>query len=152
MLRGDQALLDLKAHLSRAQSKMKQEADKHSWDVQFDVSDLVYLKFCPYRLLSLVHRRNKKLAPKYFGPFCILQCVHPIAYKLDFPPSAQIHPVFHVSQLKKAIGNGVTSYSLTSQLSSNFEWELQPSSVLGIRQHSTTGTGDVLVHWKDLPD
>jgi hypothetical protein len=43
-----------------------------------------------------------KLAPRYIGPFAILENCESVAYKLDLPPSlAGVHNIFHVSQLKK---------------------------------------------------
>jgi hypothetical protein len=47
---------------------------------------------------------NKKLAPRYIGPFSILEKCGTVAYKLDLPPSlAGVHDIFHVSQLKKCL-------------------------------------------------
>jgi hypothetical protein len=40
---------------------------------------------------------------KYYGPFKIISKIGATAYKLQLPPTAEIHPVFHVSQLKKHI-------------------------------------------------
>ena len=51
-----------------------------------------------------VFRFGKKgnLAPRYIGPFEILQKIRDIAYKLVLPPQlSSIHDVFHVSMLKK---------------------------------------------------
>jgi hypothetical protein len=47
---------------------------------------------------------SKKLSARYTGPFKILQAVGPAAYKLAIPEEwtrNRVHPVFHVSLLKK---------------------------------------------------
>jgi hypothetical protein len=45
-----------------------------------------------------------KLAPRYIGPFLILEKCATVAYKLDLPPSLTgVHDIFHVSQLKKCL-------------------------------------------------
>jgi hypothetical protein len=45
-----------------------------------------------------------KLAPRYVGPFKILNVCGPVAYKIDLPSQlAAIHNVFHASQLKKCV-------------------------------------------------
>jgi hypothetical protein len=42
------------------------------------------------------------LAPRYIGPFPILEQCGPVAYQLQLPETLSIvHNVFHVSQLKK---------------------------------------------------
>jgi hypothetical protein len=45
-----------------------------------------------------------KLAPRYIGPFPILEKCGTVAYKLELSPSlAGVHDIFHVSQLKKCL-------------------------------------------------
>jgi hypothetical protein len=45
-----------------------------------------------------------KLAPRYIGPFPILEKCGTVAYKLNLPPPlAGVHDIFHVSQLKKCL-------------------------------------------------
>jgi hypothetical protein len=47
---------------------------------------------------------NGKLAPCYIGPFPILEKCEPVAYKLELPPSlAEVHDIFHVSQLNMCL-------------------------------------------------
>jgi len=44
-------------------------------------------------------RPSKKLAPKLYGPFKILEQRGELAYKLEISDRWKIHPVFHVSLL-----------------------------------------------------
>ena len=78
------------------------------------MGDRVYLKLQPYVQSSLAPRSSQKLSFKYFGPYTVEERIGSLAYRLALPPSAHIHPVFHVSLLKQAIGNQVVSSSLPS--------------------------------------
>ena len=45
-----------------------------------------------------------KLAPRYIGPFKIMERRGEVAYQLELPESLSgVHDVFHVSQLKKCL-------------------------------------------------
>nr|XP_016458036.1 PREDICTED: uncharacterized protein LOC107781777 [Nicotiana tabacum] len=90
MLRRDEVLTVLKENLQRAQIRMKTYADAHLTDLQLDVGDWAFVKLKPYR--------------RYFGPNLVVKRIGYVAYKLDLPADVRIHPVFHISMLKKCIG------------------------------------------------
>ncbi|GJW33134.1 putative reverse transcriptase domain-containing protein [Tanacetum coccineum] len=51
-------------------------------------------------------KKKGKLAPRYVGPFEILERIGPVAYQLRFPEELiGVHDTFHVSNLKKCFGN-----------------------------------------------
>lgn len=78
----------------------------------------------------------------------IIEHIGKVAYMLELPASATIHPVFHVSQLRRAICNCVSSPVIPAQ---SEELVLQ-ADILDVRNVGPGGTGqlEVLVKWKDL--
>ncbi|KAH9770474.1 hypothetical protein KPL71_012393 [Citrus sinensis] len=150
----DDLLKLLKQNLEMAKNRMKQQADRHRRDVQFDIGDLVYLKLQPFRQQSVFKRANQKLASKYYGPFPIIEKIGVSAYKLQLPEGTKIHPVFHVSCLKKRIGDGEVPLYTTPPVSDDGILELQPATVKDFRWVKRTGKlhMEVLVHWSHLPE
>lgn len=53
-----------------------------------------------------------KVAPHFYGPFPILEEVDKVDCRLQLPPTTNIHPIFHVSQLKLAKGTNFKSCPL----------------------------------------
>jgi hypothetical protein len=41
---------------------------------------------------------------KYYGPIPVTERMSGPAYRLQLPPDIRIHPIFHVSELKLALG------------------------------------------------
>lgn len=96
---------------------------------------------------------NEKLAPRFYGPFEITACVGTVAYCLQLPPTSHIHPVFHVSQLKKAVALTDLVTPLHSQLSEDLELLVELDEVLNVRSTSADQVSavEVLIKWKGLP-
>ena len=60
--------------------------------------------------------KDNKLSPKYYGPNKVLQKIGTMAYKLELPASSRVHPVFHVSCLKKIIVENLPGQSIWPEL------------------------------------
>ncbi|PKU76571.1 hypothetical protein MA16_Dca001175 [Dendrobium catenatum] len=103
-------------------------------DIQFEVGERVFLKLRPYRQKTVAHRRNEKLAPRYFGPYEVLKEIEVVTYWLKLAPTATIHPVFHVSQLRKVIGDYTTNPELPTTLTEDLEVVMEPLELMGVRQ------------------
>ncbi|KAL6575466.1 hypothetical protein OROMI_012751 [Orobanche minor] len=139
---------NLKVHLQRALQRMVREANKHRRPLEFSVGDNIYLKFRPYRQRSLFAARNAKLMQHFFGPFEVLERIGKVAYRLKIPEGSRIHPVFHVSLLKPAIGGVVASPTLHDELLA-VDPPFLPAVVKGHRQLDRDGVvvDQVLVQW-----
>ena len=142
------ALKLLKFHLHRASNRMKQQADRKRSDRQFKVGDMVYIKLQPYRQHSVVRRSNLKLSPKFFGPYPVLAKVGSVAYKIGLPIGSKIHPIFHVSQLKIHVGDGVVQ-SVLPVLDDDGLIAKAPACILDRRmvKQGNRAVTEVLVQW-----
>jgi hypothetical protein len=71
--------------------------------LEFEVGDHVYLRVSPIKGVKRFGVKGK-LAPRYIGPFSILEKLGTVAYKLDLRPSlVGVQNIFHMSQLKKCL-------------------------------------------------
>ena len=78
-------------------------------------------------------KKDNKLSPKYYGPYKVLQKICAMAYKLDLPSSSRVHPVFHVSCLKKVIGENIPVQTILSELDEEGKIILEPEAVTETR-------------------
>ena len=127
---------------------MKQQVNKHRSDRQFQVDDWVYVKLQPYRQSIIVNKRCFKLSTKFFGLYRVLEKVGSVAYKLTLLAESKIHPVFHVSQLKKHVGL-VSSPSPLPVLNEDGVIAKEPVRMLDRRMVNKHGKAEVLVFWKN---
>ncbi|WVZ63664.1 hypothetical protein U9M48_013278 [Paspalum notatum var. saurae] len=126
------------ANLKRAQSRQKSYSDKRRRPLAFEKNDHVYLRVSPTKG---VHRFGVKgkLAPRYTGPFKILERCGPVAYRLELLPHlAAIHDVFHVSQLKKCLRVPEEAVDTSQiQIEPDLTYEEHPIKILHQKQRST---------------
>jgi hypothetical protein len=90
-------------NLKAAKSRQETNANKRHRLLEFEVGNHVYLNVSPMKGVKRFGVKGK-LAPRYIGPFPILEKCGTVAYKLDLPPSlTRVHNIFHVSQLNKCL-------------------------------------------------
>ncbi|GJW16467.1 putative reverse transcriptase domain-containing protein [Tanacetum coccineum] len=95
----------IKEKLKAARDRQKSYADNRRKPLEFEVGDRVLLKVSPWK--GVIHFGTKgKLAPRYVGPFEILERIGPVAYRLRLPEElSSVHDTFHVSNLKKCLAD-----------------------------------------------
>jgi hypothetical protein len=144
----EQLLQTVKLNLTKSQNRMRQMANKKRSDRVQEIGDAVYLKLQPYKQRSMLQPHHK-LAAKYYGPYTVIKRIGGVAYKLDLPSSSFIHPVFHVSLLKRTVGNRMVHHSL---LDNPREPLLQPQVIMDHRmvKRGVRAATQVLIHWKGL--
>jgi hypothetical protein len=72
-------------NLKATHSQQKSYADIRRRPLQFQIGDFVYLRVSPTRGIQRFDVKGK-LAPRYIGPFEILEICGPVAFCLQLPP------------------------------------------------------------------
>ena len=142
---------EIRDQLLKAQNRMKTQVDKHRRELELAVGEKVFLKIQPYRLRTLAQRQNQKLSPRFYGPFEVIEKVGNAAYRLLLPQGTNIHPVFHVSLLKRCVSPTAVTQPLPTCLNEDWELQVVPEKVLATRSNAA-GQQEVLIKWLELPD
>jgi hypothetical protein len=114
----------------------------------------VFFRLQPYKQMSLKQaKKDNKLSPKYHGPYKVLEKIGTMAYKLELPASSQVHPVFHVSCLKKVIGGKIIVQTILPKLDEEGKiiLELEVITDTRIRQLKNRSISEYLIKWRKLP-
>ncbi|GJV56089.1 putative reverse transcriptase domain-containing protein [Tanacetum coccineum] len=96
-------ILQIKDRHKAVLDRQKSYADKRRKPLEFSVGDCVLLKVSPWKGVIRFGKKGK-LAPRFVGPFEIIEKVGPVAYQLDLPEELNgVHDTFHVSNRKKCL-------------------------------------------------
>ena len=70
-------------------------------EVVYEIGDRACLRVFPLQGVKLLGVKGK-LAPRFVGPYRVLERMREVAYKFELPEGLSgVQDVFHVSQLKK---------------------------------------------------
>ena len=142
----------IRDRLKVAQSRQKSYADSKRKETVHEVGDRVYLRVSPLRGVKRFGVKGK-LAPRFVGPYNILERMGEVAYKLELLEGLSgVHDVFHISQLKKCHAE-MDEISLRDmvpleaiQLDSDLTYEEKPVKILEYASRVTRNK--VIKFWK----
>ena len=142
------ALESVKTNLTAAQIRMKEYADRSQRSETFHKGTKVLLST---RNLRVDLHLPSKLRRWRIGLYKVTEVISPVVYRLDLPPAWWIHPVFHVSNLKRF--NRSTEFVQVEMPPSPIVIEGEEEyEVEGILRHKGEGAlRRYLVLWKGYP-
>ncbi|GKB03994.1 putative reverse transcriptase domain-containing protein [Tanacetum coccineum] len=95
----------IRDRLKTARDCQKTYADNRRKPLEFQVGDHVMLKVSPWKGVVRFGKKGK-LAPRFVGPFEILERIGHVAYRLRLPEDlSSVHDTFQVSNLKKCLAD-----------------------------------------------
>ena len=144
----------LKDNMATAQNQQKLYVNRGLVERQFEVGDLVYLRLQPYPQSTLKQKGAEKLKPYFYGPYRVIHRVGQVAYELELHKGSKIHNVFHVSCLKKALGQHVTATEELPPIYDEGHLVLQPEAIIDTRERQlrSSTVREYLVRWRNLLD
>ena len=97
-------------------------------------------------------KKDNKLSPKYYGPYKVFQKIGTTTYKLELLASFRVHPVFHVSCLKKVICDKLPIQTIFPELDEEGKFILDPEAVTKTRtrQLQNQSISEYLIIWRKL--
>ncbi|GKA83707.1 putative reverse transcriptase domain-containing protein [Tanacetum coccineum] len=100
-----EALYGRKCRLKASRDRQKSYVDNRRKPLEFQVGDHIMLKVSPLKGVVRFGKK-RKLAPRFVGPFEILERIGPVAYRLRLPEElSSVHDTFHVLNLKKYLAD-----------------------------------------------
>ncbi|KAA3483950.1 DNA/RNA polymerases superfamily protein [Gossypium australe] len=97
----EQKVKVIRDSLKAASDHQKSYANLKGKEIEFEISDKVFLKVSPWKKVLRFGRKGK-LSPRFIGPYEIIERVGPVTYRLLLPSELEkIHNVFHVSMLHR---------------------------------------------------
>jgi len=85
--------------------------------------------------------KDNKFTPMYYGLYKVLQKVGTMAYKLELPVASRVHPVFHVSCLKKVIVDKLPVQTILPELDEEEKIILESEAVIETRTQQLRNVG-----------
>lgn len=104
------------------------------------------MRFYHRSAIGITPTQATKLGPRYFGPYQILAHIGSVTYRLQLPPQARIHDVFHVALLKPFVGSPPSG--LPVPLLSLVHGRVVPVPLRVVPAHLFRSVWELLVQWE----
>ncbi|XP_055830750.1 uncharacterized protein LOC129899750 [Solanum dulcamara] len=138
----------IRERLLATQSRQKSYADKLRRPLEFQIGDWVFLKVSPMKGVMRFGKKGK-LSPRYIGPYQITRRIG----ELDLPFDLEaVHPVFHVSMLRKCVGDPSRIFPIEDvHITEELSYEEHPIAILDrqVRRLRTKDVPSVKVLWRN---
>ncbi|KAA8546800.1 hypothetical protein F0562_003229 [Nyssa sinensis] len=101
---------------------------------------------------GMVWRAYQKLASRFYSPYQIEATLGKVAYKLKLPKGSRIYLVFHVSMLKKKVGETNATSTNLPPIADDGDIIMDPKAILDTRwvRKGSSFIEESLVQWERL--
>lgn len=141
-----EALQRARQTLLAAQSRQKLYADRARAPLSFEEGSEVLLSTANLKMKT--YGGTRKLWPRFIGPFKVLRRIGEVAYELALPDHMKVHPVFHVSLLKRYRSDGrIQPPPPPVELEGDLEYEVEAIQTHRIVRKGRSSRHEYLVKW-----